>query len=266
MFTVLSTGGDEDITVEDQGVSVVANGGCDEEDWAGPSSTFVRGTVALIERGDAATGINRCGGSSNDDVNAKVELAAKYGATGVMISNVPDNLYPSFEAGITVNINDQGLIVIALTNQLGEEIRAGLEDVSVTITVKALEVRSETHGRTITHVWNVEDLENIRKVGEFISEEEASDHNQYVHGHYVVQSNYCAGLRILDIQNIDKMEEGAQLEEIAWFDVEPSCDYASFDGTWSNYLFPSGKLIVTSKDRGLFTMQPRIEGLTGHIP
>jgi hypothetical protein len=56
-----------------------------------------------------------------------------------------------------------------------------------------------------------------------------------------------------------------QLEQVAWFDVEPDCDYASFDGTWSNYLFPSGKLVVTSKDRGLFTMQPRIEGLEGHI-
>ena len=83
-----------------------------------------------------------------------------------------------------------------------------MQDASVTMTVKALEDRLDTHGRTITHVWNVEDLEHPRKVGEFISEEEASDHNQYVHGHYVVQSNYCSGLRILDIQNIDKMEEG----------------------------------------------------------
>ena len=57
----------------------------------------------------------------------------------------------------------------------------------------------------------------------------------------------------------------AQLEEVAYFDVEPNCNYAAFDGTWSNFLFPSGKLVVTSKDRGLFTMKPRIEELTGHI-
>ena len=66
------------------------------------------------------------------------------------------------------------------------------------------------------------------------------------------QSNYCAGLRILDVSNI----EGADLNEVGYFDVAPDCSAPGFSGTWSNYpYFKSGNIIVSSIERGLFVLK-----------
>ncbi|NIR67130.1 MAG: hypothetical protein GWN61_22100, partial [candidate division Zixibacteria bacterium] len=59
----------------------------------------------------------------------------------------------------------------------------------------------------------------------------AIDHNQYIKGNYAYQSNYRAGLRILDISNIS----GASLTEVAYFDIYPANDNPNFNGSWSNY-------------------------------
>ena len=42
-------------------------------------------------------------------------------------------------------------------------------------------------------------------------------------------SHYTSGLRILDISDINNPSEEA------YFDVYPSNNNSSFDGTWSNY-------------------------------
>jgi choice-of-anchor B domain-containing protein len=106
-------------------------------------------------------------------------------------------------------------------------------------------------GKTLTHIWNVEDLENPVKIGEFVSSEVATDHNLYIADGYAYLSNYCAGLRILDMADV---REG-KVEEVAFFDVEPDCADPAFTGMWSNYLFPSGNLVVTSMERGLFVLR-----------
>ena len=52
-----------------------------------------------------------------------------------------------------------------------------------------------------------------------------------------------------------------ELPEVAYFDVYPENDNASFEGgTWSNYPYFSqkGVVAVTSMDRGLFILQPRL--------
>jgi hypothetical protein len=73
----------------------------------------------------------------------------------------------------------------------------------------------------------------------------------------VYQSNYRAGLRILDTENI----ADAILEEVAYFDVYPSSNSAQFDGTWSNYpYFPSGVIAVSHIQEGLFLL-----GLSGEL-
>ena len=64
-------------------------------------------------------------------------------------------------------------------------------------------------------------------------------------------SHYTSGLRILDIEDI------ANPSEVAFFDVYPSNNNTSFDGTWSNYpYFDSGNVVVTSIDEGLFVLRP----------
>ena len=66
------------------------------------------------------------------------------------------------------------------------------------------------------------------------------------------ETNYCAGLRILDVT---KMNEG-DLKEVAYFDVAPDCNSPGFKGSWSNYpYFKSGTIVVSSIERGLFVLE-----------
>jgi hypothetical protein len=80
----------------------------------------------------------------------------------------------------------------------------------------------------------------------------SADHNQYIHNGYSYQSNYCAGLRVLDISQMTSGE----LSEKGFFDVAPECNKAVFSGTWSNYpYFSSGTIAVQSIEKGLFLLK-----------
>jgi choice-of-anchor B domain-containing protein len=113
-------------------------------------------------------------------------------------------------------------------------------------------------GHTRTIVWDVESLAAPFIIGNVDSAETAIDHNQYVHNDFIWQSNYCAGLRVLD-------EAGMNPElmiERAYFDVAPDCDTAVFSGAWSVYpFFKSGTQIVQSIERGLFVMKPNLDAM-----
>lgn len=106
-----------------------------------------------------------------------------------------------------------------------------------------------------TYVWDVSDLDAPLLVGHHEHALPAIDHNLYVHGNYVYESNYEAGLRILRMDNLSQ----AAMTEVAFFDVYPASNDAEFNGTWNNYRFPaSGNVIVTSIDEGFFVLAPRI--------
>ncbi|MFQ5678723.1 MAG: choice-of-anchor B family protein [Gemmatimonadota bacterium] len=107
--------------------------------------------------------------------------------------------------------------------------------------------------RTRTLVWDVADLDDPVLVKEFFGATGATDHNLYVRGRYVYQSNYVAGLRVLDISDPEDPQE------VAHFDTVPYGENtAGFGGSWSNYpFFPSGIVIVTSGNEGLFVLRKR---------
>ncbi len=106
-----------------------------------------------------------------------------------------------------------------------------------------------------TYVWDISDLDAPVLVGHHDSGLSVIDHNLYVHGQYVYQSNYEAGLRILRIDNLSK----AQMTEVAWFDTYPSSNHAAFNGNWNNYRFRgSGNVIATGIDEGFFVLQPHL--------
>jgi hypothetical protein len=262
-FTVMSNNFDTDLTVTTAVTAIVPNGGCNAGDWA----EFSSGAAAIVERGEPGTecGLTIGNGVSNITfVDIVAENAAANGAAFVMIQNGPEEArYPSFEPGLANGIHYNGdMPIFAVTYSLGEIARGAL-DASVVATVKAAEPRNDIDGNTITHIWDISSLRNIKKVGEFISPEAAVDHNQYIHGKYAVQSNYCSGVRILDLTNIAEVESGGAVEEVAWFDVEPRCSFAEFAGSWSNFVFPSGNIIATSTGLGLFTMKARLPELVG---
>ncbi len=105
---------------------------------------------------------------------------------------------------------------------------------------------------TTSFIWDVSDLSAPDLIGTFVSTSTAIDHNMYVRDTLVYQSNYRAGLRILNTTDI----ENGNLSEIGFFDVEPADDAAQFSGTWSNYpYFPSGVIAVTHMAQGLFLVQ-----------
>jgi choice-of-anchor B domain-containing protein len=109
--------------------------------------------------------------------------------------------------------------------------------------------------KTRTLVWDVSKLDEPVLVKEFLGTTGASDHNLYVKGKYVYQSNYLAGLRILDISN------PAEPRETGYFDTVPGGEnVAGFAGSWSNYpYFPSGTIVVSSIGEGLFVLRHRPE-------
>ena len=108
---------------------------------------------------------------------------------------------------------------------------------------------------TRTYMWDVSDLDAPAVIGFHDSTTTATDHNQYVKGGYTYQSNYQAGLRILDITDI----ANGNLSEAAFFDVYPGGDSTSFIGTWSNYpFFDSGIVIVSVIGQGLFILRPNL--------
>ncbi|MBA8889443.1 choice-of-anchor B domain-containing protein [Dokdonella fugitiva] len=106
-----------------------------------------------------------------------------------------------------------------------------------------------------TYVWDVSDLEAPVLVGHHDSALDVIDHNQYVHGQYVYQSNYEAGVRILRMDNLS----AAGLSEVAYFDTYPASNSAAFNGSWNNYRFPaSGHVIATGIDEGFFVLDPHL--------
>lgn len=108
---------------------------------------------------------------------------------------------------------------------------------------------------TRTYIFDVQDLDNPTLIGTHVGTTPAIDHNLYTHDGYVYQSNYRAGLQILDLANVAQ----GQLEQAAYFDVYPASNSAQDNGSWSNYpYFASGIVIVSHIEDGLFVVQPNI--------
>jgi choice-of-anchor B domain-containing protein len=131
---------------------------------------------------------------------------------------------------------------------------------------------------TRTFIWDVRDLSSPQVIGVHQSGEISIDHNQYIKGDFLYQSNYTAGLRILDLSDVAIGE----LSEVAYFNVIPH-DHGedqgphhdevggSFNGTWSNYpFFDSGIVIVSAMGGGgtpggLFVLRPRLAAIAGVV-
>ena len=106
---------------------------------------------------------------------------------------------------------------------------------------------------TRTLIWDLADLDDPILAREYLAETKATDHNLYILGNTMYQSNYKSGLRVLDISD----PENPQL--VGNFDTVPyGGDDASMTGSWSNYpFFKSGVVVVTSSREGLFVVRYR---------
>ena len=108
-----------------------------------------------------------------------------------------------------------------------------------------------------TYILNVENLTRPGGLAASRNNTTSIDHNLYIPGDgYVYESNYTSGLRIFTERSV----AGGDLEEVAWIDIYPENDNATFEGgTWSNYSwFDDGVVGVSTIDRGLFIVKPRL--------
>ena len=109
--------------------------------------------------------------------------------------------------------------------------------------------------KTRTFVMDVTDLTDPELSYLYTNElSSATDHNQFVLGELLFQSNYRSGLRVIDISQ----REVGVMKEVGFFDTVPESDEAGFRGAWSVYpYFASGNILINSMDEGFFVVKPR---------
>ena len=106
-------------------------------------------------------------------------------------------------------------------------------------------------GGTRTIIWDLQELDDPILTGMYISENQSSDHNLYVRGNLMYESNYVSGLRIIDISDPENPKEVGHLDTVPWGEDKPG-----FAGSWSNYpFFESGTIAVSSIREGLFLVK-----------
>jgi choice-of-anchor B domain-containing protein len=116
------------------------------------------------------------------------------------------------------------------------------------------EISGRTGGKSRTLVFDVSKLDEPVLAKEFFGTTAAIDHNLYIRGKYMYQSNYTAGLRIIDVS------DPVNPKETAFFDTFPvgDNDTPGFSGTWTNYpFFKSGTIGVTGMAEGVFVLRHR---------
>jgi choice-of-anchor B domain-containing protein len=105
----------------------------------------------------------------------------------------------------------------------------------------------------LTRVFDITDLSNPRLVSTISNGLPSIDHNQYVNGRYLFQSNYTSGLRVWDLW------EPLRPVEVAFIDTRPESDAPTYNGDWGNYpYFASGTVLISDMERGLFLVKPSL--------
>ena len=112
------------------------------------------------------------------------------------------------------------------------------------------ELNIGTNTRTL--IFDFSDLDNPIYDFDYLGTTLAIDHNGYPNGNDYYLANYTAGVRVLDLSQI----ENNNLTEIGFFDNYPENDNAAFDGVWNVYPFlMSDNIIISDIDRGLFIIR-----------
>lgn len=112
-----------------------------------------------------------------------------------------------------------------------------------------------TGTRTHLRAFDVRNVDAPQIAAHYYAPTLAIDHNNYAYGRWLYQSNYTAGLRILDVLDPTAPVEAAYFDPLA-------SDEAIFAGTWSNFLFPSGRIAFSDIRGGVYVVQPTLSETT----
>src|SRR5690606_19925118 len=100
-------------------------------------------------------------------------------------------------------------------------------------------------------IWNKEDITNVLFVRNWTP---AGINNTIVHNVEIVGdtayvAHYEAGVRVLNIIDPENPIE------IGWYDTYPSSNSNTYSGNWGVYKFPSGKIIASDRQTGLYVLK-----------
>ncbi|MEM7084803.1 MAG: choice-of-anchor B family protein [Bacteroidota bacterium] len=105
---------------------------------------------------------------------------------------------------------------------------------------------------TRTVVFDLLNLDSPQLAFNFFGTTPAIDHNGYVKGNMYYLSNYAAGLRVLDISDI----ENGNMSETGFFDTYSDNNNASYNGVWNVYpYFDSGNIMINDRQYGFFLVK-----------
>lgn len=98
-------------------------------------------------------------------------------------------------------------------------------------------------------VFDFTDLDNPQFEFDYFGTTTAIDHNGYTKNNKYYLANYTAGLRVLDISDL----ENQNISELGYFDTFPSNNSAEFSGAWNVYpYFQSGNIVISNYSGGGF--------------
>lgn len=117
-------------------------------------------------------------------------------------------------------------------------------------------------GFPVTFIWDIKSLASPKQTGYFKTSVRGIDHNQYIIDGISYQSNYGAGLRVIDLTSIPSDPTGNSVKELGFFDIYPEDDglvgggIVDFVGSWSSYAyFESGYIFINTIERGAFVVK-----------
>ena len=104
----------------------------------------------------------------------------------------------------------------------------------------------ETAGKTVK-MWNIEDMENIELVGEYLGVNSLA-HNTHIMGDFAYISHFTAGVTVVDIS------DPTNLIEVAQYDTYPLNDNPNYRGCWGAYPFTQNGMVFASDMEGYLTV------------
>ncbi len=111
---------------------------------------------------------------------------------------------------------------------------------------------------TRIYVFDVADLDAPQVLGQYEYGTTARDHNIYIVDDIAYQTNWKAGLRVLNIAGLPSTD----FLEVGFFDTSPNSHSIAMAGAWSNYPWWSdGIVTVSGTHEGLFVLRPFIPRL-----
>ena len=102
-----------------------------------------------------------------------------------------------------------------------------------------------------TTIIDVSYLTNPTFIRDFTTGLASRDHNLFVHKGFIFEANYSSGIHIFDTVDPENPVR------VGYFDTYPENNNENGNGAWGVYpFFPSGTVIVSDRNRGLFALDP----------